>query len=165
MKHNCDKCNRPATVHQVEIIKGEKIEKHLCDEHARQEGIAVKDAYTPINELLTNFVKMHSGAAAQNDLVCDNCDLTFDQFRENSLLGCPHCYTAFEAPLTQLLERAHDGGTHHLGKVPLRCGSMQRRQEQLLRLRKRLGDAVAAEDYELAAKLRDNIEHYEGTST
>ena len=161
MKRKCDQCNRTATVHEVEIIKGKKVEKHLCDDHAKEEGIALKDAYTPINELLTNFVKTHSGVATQQDMVCDNCGQTFAQFRDNSLLGCPRCYAAFEELLGQLLERAHEGGTHHLGKVPSRSGTGERRQEQLLRLRRRLSDAVTAEDYELAAKLRDDLTHFE----
>lgn len=164
MKRKCDKCDRPATIHEVEIIKGQKVEKHLCDGHASEEGIEVKDTYTPINELLTNFVKTHSGVSPHQDLTCDSCGLTFSQFREESLLGCPQCYVAMEAPLSPLLERAHEGGTHHLGKVPRRSNAGERRQEQLLRMRRRLADAVAAEDFELAAKLRDDIERFESRS-
>jgi len=162
VKKICDKCNHPATVHEVEIVKGQKIEKHLCDDHAREEGIAVGADYKPINELLTNFVKMHSGSAPAHDLVCDNCGMGFSEFRENSLLGCPQCYIAFEAPLSPLLERAQDNGTHHIGKVPQRCGIGERRQEQLLRMRNRLAEAVKSEDFELAARLRDDISQFEG---
>jgi protein arginine kinase activator len=147
----------------VEIIKGQKIEKHLCDSHAAEEGMAIKavTAHTPVSELLTNFVKMHSGAPTQQDLTCDNCGLTFSQFRENSLLGCPSCYTSFESLLGPLMERAHEGATHHLGKVPRRAGPGERRQADLLRMRKRLAEAVAAEDYETAAKLRDELRKFE----
>lgn len=164
MKRKCDKCNRPATHHSVEILKGEKIEKHLCDLHAAEEGLAVKAVHTPINELLTNFVKLHSGASqtAAQDLVCESCGMTFSQFREHSLLGCPSCYRAFETALGSLLERAHEGGTHHIGKVPRRAGGGEDRQVQLLRMRKRLEAAVESEDYELAARLRDDIQRYEG---
>lgn len=168
MKRKCDQCSRPATHHSVEIIKGQKIEKHLCDLHAAEEGLAIKSIHAPINELLTNFVKLHSGAvpdAAATDLVCPECDLTFTQFREASLLGCPHCYKAFESALSPLLERAHDGGTHHVGKVPRRAGSGEQRQLLLGRMRKRLDEAVAAEDYELAARLRDDIRRCEETSS
>lgn len=166
MKPKCDHCNRRATHHSVEIIKGQKIEKHLCDLHAAEEGLAVKAVHTPINELLTHFVKQHSGAlaGAPTDLQCPECGMTFSQFRESSLLGCPQCYKAFEAPLSPLLERAHDGGTHHLGKVPRRAGAGEARQVQIGRLRKRLDEAVAAEDYELAARLRDDIRRFEETS-
>ena len=161
LKRKCDKCDRQATHHSVEIIKGQKLEKHLCDLHAQEEGLTVKALHTPINELLTNFVKLHSGSAAAPELVCDQCGLSFSEFREHSLMGCPQCYAAFEAPLGSLLERAHEGATHHVGKVPRRAGAGEHRQQQLMRMRKRLDQAVAGEDYELAAKLRDEIHRFE----
>lgn len=161
MKYKCDQCDRPATYHAVEIIKGKKIEKHLCDLHASEEGVGIKSAHAPINELLTNFVKATSGPdkpAASLDLTCQDCGLSFSEFRDKSLLGCPSCYTAFEAPLSGLLERAHEGGNHHIGKVPRRGGgASEQRQLQITRIRKRLDVAVEAEDYELAAQLRDDL--------
>ena len=164
MKRKCDHCEKPATHHSVEIIKGQKIEKHLCDVHASQEGLSIKAAHTPINELLTNFVKLHSGAAlSPSEVKCDHCGLTFSEFREHSLMGCPECYTAFKVPLAPLLERAHEGATHHVGKIPHRSGSDggELRQQKLLALRKRLSDAVTNEDYELAARLRDEVRRFE----
>jgi len=160
VERKCDKCNRRATHHSVEIIKGRKIEKHLCEAHAAEEGLAIKAVHAPINELLTNFVKLHSGASgplATRDVTCDTCGLLFGEFREHTLLGCPNCYAAFEPQLGPLLERAHDGGANHVGKIPRRAGSGQDRQEQLMQLRQRLDDAVTREDYELAARLRDDI--------
>ena len=165
MKRKCDKCDRPATHHSVEIIKGQKVPKHLCDTHAAEEGMAVvKAAHTPINELLTNFVKLHSGQGGETveQLECEECGMTFARFREHSLLGCANCYKTFERQLNPLLERAHEGGTHHIGKVPRRAGAGDQRQVRLLRMRKRLDEAVASEDYELAARLRDDIARYEG---
>lgn len=164
MKRKCDKCDRSATHHSVEIVKGQKIEKHLCDLHATDEGMAAKSVHTPINELLTNFVKLHSGesqARSESQLTCEGCGLTFAQFRESSMLGCPQCYQQFETPLSPLLERAHEGGTHHVGKVPHRAGTGEQRQAQLMRMRKQLDAAVAEEDYELAARLRDDIDRLE----
>ena len=169
VKRKCDKCDRAATHHSVEILKGQKVEKNLCDEHAAEEGLLVKAVHTPINELLSNFVKIHSGGGGgtgtQQDLTCDNCGLSFSQFREQSLVGCPECYRAFEKALAPLLERAHEGATHHVGKVPSRAGSGEARQQKLLRLRKRLADAVSAEDYEMAAALRDDIRRFEEQSS
>lgn len=161
MKRKCDHCDSPATHHSVEIIKGQKIEKHLCEKHAAEAGLTIKAAHTPINELLTNFVKLHTVSSAGLQTACDNCGLAFAQFREQSLLGCPDCYTAFEDSLVPLLERAHEGASQHLGKVPSRAGADQRRQLLLLRMRKRLSEAVELEDFESAARLRDEIEQLE----
>jgi protein arginine kinase activator len=162
LKRKCDRCDKPATHHSVEIIKGQKIEKHLCDEHAGAEGLAIKAVQTPINELLTSFVKQHSGGLVQAEPVCETCGLSFGEFREHSLLGCPQCYTVFENQLSPLIERAQESASHHVGKVPHRAGDGEQRQQKLLRWRKRLADAVAAEDYEQAARLRDEIRKLEG---
>lgn len=163
MKHKCDKCDRPATHHSIEIIDGEKIEKHLCDVHAAEQGLTVKSAEPPINQLLTNFVKIQSKEKAEQhkDVSCENCGLSFARFREKSLLGCPQCYEAFERQLEPLLERAHEGSAQHVGKVPRHAGEGSQRQVLLTRMRKRLDDAVSAEDYELAARLRDEISRVE----
>ena len=164
-QHKCEMCDQPATNHSVEIAKGQKIEKHLCDLHAAEQGLVAKNPHTPINELLTKFVQAHSGQEAHAEANCENCGLTFSQFREQSLLGCPVCYTSFESLLGPLMERAHEGATHHVGKVPRRAGSDQERQQQLLHMRNRLTEAIAAEDFELAARLRDDIRRYEEQSS
>ncbi|WP_428389107.1 UvrB/UvrC motif-containing protein [Mucisphaera sp.] len=163
MKRKCDKCDRPATHHAVEVNQGQKVEKHLCDLHAAEEGLLAKPVGTPINDLLTSFVKLQAEGedGGTDEVRCNGCGMTFAQFREKHLLGCPQCYTDFEHQLSPLLERAHEGGTHHIGKVPRRAGASDHRQMQLMRMRQRLDDAVATEDYELAARIRDDIKQLE----
>lgn len=162
----CDNCNKSATVHLTEIKSGKKIEKHLCEQCAAQnEGYPVK-SHMPINELLTNFVMAHSGMPKETTGGCDQCGITWAEFRQSGLLGCQNDYSVFEKDLAPLLQRAHEGATHHLGKVPARRGGSgvpAKRQLDLVRLRKDLGKAVEAEDYERAAKLRDQIRQAEAT--
>ena len=71
------------------------------------------------------------------------------------MLGCPDCYETFERQLTPMIERAQNGGTSHAGKCPRRVGVSLDRQLQIQRLIKEMEDAVAAEQYERAAELRD----------
>ena len=161
----CDNCNKPATVHLTEIRNGKKIEKHLCEQCAAQnEGLPVK-SHTPINELLTNFVMAHSGLQKEAGLACEHCGISWAEFRQSGLLGCSHDYTQFEKDLTPLLQRAHESATHHVGKVPARRGGTgvpMKRQVDVTKLRRELARAVEAEDYERAAKLRDQIRQAEG---
>lgn len=156
----CDNCNKQATVHLTEIKGGKKIEKHLCQECAAQnEGLPVK-GHTPINELLTNFVLAHSGLGKEATTKCDQCGITWAEFRQTGLFGCENDYELFEKDLTPLLQRAHEGATHHVGKVPARRGGSgvpTRKRTDLARLRKELQIAVEKEDYERAAKIRDQI--------
>jgi len=162
----CDKCDKAATVHLIEIIDGKKIEKHLCEGHASEAGIAVKVTNAPINELLEKFVLKHSGGEAPSDeavgeLSCELCGMTYSEFRKRGLLGCPSCYEAFEPALGPLLTRAHEGADHHIGKVPNRAGADEFRQQRLMQLRRELDQAVAAEKYETAAELRDQVRQME----
>jgi protein arginine kinase activator len=161
----CENCNKPATVHLTEIKNGKKIEKHLCEQCAAQnEGFPIK-AHTPINELLTNFVMAHSGLTKETSTKCEQCGITWAEFRQTGLFGCEHDYPLFEKELTPLLQRAHEGATHHVGKVPNRRGGTgvpMKKRVDVSKLRKDLQRAVEAEDYEKAAKLRDQIREAEG---
>ncbi len=163
----CDNCKNAATVHLTEIRNGKKIEKHLCEQCAAQnEGMPVK-AHTPINELLTNFVMAHSGLQKDIGLACEGCGMTWAEFRQGGLFGCAHDYEVFERDLTPLLQRAHEGATHHVGKVPTRKGGgagaiTTKRATDVTKLRKELAKAVELEDYEKAAKIRDQIKQAEG---
>ncbi|MGE5612163.1 MAG: UvrB/UvrC motif-containing protein [Bacillota bacterium] len=164
----CDNCNKPATVHLTEIRNGKKIEKHLCEQCAAQsEGLPAIKAHTPINELLTNFVMAHSGLQTQMGGTCEQCGITWAEFRQHGLFGCEHDYEVFEKELTPLLQRAHEGATHHTGKIPVRSGNAgavarpKKKFVDIAKLRKELARAVELEDYERAAKLRDQIRQAE----
>ena len=160
MKFQCDNCGREATVHQTEISGGEMVERHLCQECAASEGVTIK-AQMPISQLLEEMVLQSAAGKDLSELRCEVCGITFLEFRRDGLLGCPNDYLAFEDVLEPLLERAHDGATLHSGKIPADAADLEQKQNQLLRLRGRLKDAVAGEDYELAARIRDEIKELE----
>lgn len=153
----CEKCNkRKATVHLTDLLSGDKLEKHLCDKCAGEEGVQ-SQTHVPFEKLLTSFVMNQTAAQETAELTCPKCGISYAEFRNTGLLGCPNDYTAFEGALAPLLERAHGGATHHVGKVANGAGGGDRKQGSLLRMRHELADAVKAEDYERAARIRDKI--------
>lgn len=163
----CQKCKQQsATIHLTEIHNGQRQEMHLCPACAEQEGLAVKNQI-PLNELLSTLLAAQSegqepGSISPDsveDLICDSCGTSFEQFRKEASLGCPDDYEAFEKPLKVILNNAHNGNTQHRGKVPSRIPPDQQVQVKLSDMRKSLEEAVRKEDYELAAELRDKIEH------
>ncbi|MGB9625566.1 MAG: UvrB/UvrC motif-containing protein [Phycisphaerae bacterium] len=157
----CQRCKKQsATVHLTEIINAEKREKHLCEKCAAEEGVTMKQ-HIPLNELLTSFLVAQAGAQEIANLTCPECGMTFVEYRNQGLLGCPNDYDAFEKALTPLIQHAHEGGTHHVGKVPRHRAGTAGRQTELLRLRRELNAAVQREDYERAAELRDRIQTLE----
>jgi len=159
MKFKCDKCGKPATVYLTEITDGQKIEKHLCEACAAKEGVTLK---LPISQLLEDFI-LQSAPGEVADRTCEVCGMSFSQFRKKGLLGCPNDYDAFAEALEPLLSRAHEGATQHIGKVPHRAGAGQRKMNTILKLRAQLHQAVTAEDYEQAARLRDQIKELEAS--
>ena len=72
------------------------------------------------------------------------------------MLGCANCYKAFKAPLDALLQRIH-GNTQHAGRIPGSVRSGVSIRMNIDRLRQDLVKAIAAEEYEEAARLRDQI--------
>ena len=166
--HPCSHCSKPKTVHVTEIKAGQKVEKHLCkDCPLVNEGMgSAGKSHQPLNELLSNFVLSQGsgGKGQQQAKACDLCGMTWSKFKQGGLLGCENDYSVFEEELTGLLKRAHEGATHHTGKVPARRGgegTVRKRKPSVTRLRKELERAVEAEDYESAAKLRDQIANAE----
>lgn len=139
---------------------GDKRERHLCETCASEQGVVQKSAVS-LNELLQTFMQAQQEARGVADLTCPECGITFVEFRNQGLLGCPHDYEAFSKPLRQLLQRAHAGSAQHVGKVPNQAAERIRKQHDLVRLRRDLDKAVKAEKYELAAKLRDQIAELE----
>ena len=159
----CDLCDKPAVVHEVTVRNGIKKEVHLCESHAREAGITLP-GNQPINQLLTQFVISHASKPAATKTpaakACPGCGLTFAQFRHSGKVGCFECYDAF-AELAPLIERAQAGGTHHAGKTPRRAGASNDRQLMIQKLVRELDHAVAAEQYERAAQLRDRLNSLE----
>ena len=156
----CQHCHQAkATVHITDTVP-EKRERHLCEDCAEKEGVIIKQHQTT-NEILQQFIKHKAGHGAASDITCPKCGLTFREFQLKGQLGCPHDYEAFKSVLTPLIERAHEGATQHVGKVPVTADATIRKHADLLELRRQLQKAVEEEDYEVAAKLRDQIKSLE----
>lgn len=157
MNATCQRCHKArATVHITDTAP-QKREWHLCEECAEKEGVIIKQHPQTSNAILHEFIKQKSGAPQIEDLACPKCGTTFREFQSRGLLGCPHDYDAFRSVLVPLLERAHGGGTHHVGKVPSTADATLRRHTGLMRLRRELQEALDQENYERAARVRDQI--------
>ena len=161
----CERCKKAkATFHLTNIDRsGAKVERHLCDECASEEGLLQgTKATVNLNEILESFIAgSKAGAANLSDLVCDRCGISYVEFRNQDLLGCANDYEVFGEQIGRLLERTHDGATHHVGKTPKSVGTVHKPQQDLRRLKRQLDEAVAAEDYERAVELRDRIRDLE----
>ncbi|MFW5829087.1 MAG: UvrB/UvrC motif-containing protein [Planctomycetota bacterium] len=94
---------------------------------------------------------------------CPHCGLSLEQFLGNKRLGCQHDYDLFADTLIPLLEDYH-GASHHLGRTPTTRsdGSIGRGIHKRMLYEKQLKTAIANEDYERAAELRDLLKQLGG---
>jgi len=162
----CQICNkRTATIHLTEISNGVRTEMHICEHCAAEQGIASQSQLS-INELLGNLLAVQPSdeeifGPSEPDLACPNCGFTLARLRKEGTLGCPHDYEIFEQALLPLIERAHNGNTHHCGKVPSKMPQDTKKLVELSDLRRQLETAVRNEDYERAAELRDQMKQFD----
>ncbi|MDK1030944.1 MAG: UvrB/UvrC motif-containing protein [Planctomycetia bacterium] len=160
----CQRCKKNmATVHLTEISKEHKAERHLCDDCAKAEGLAVKAQQISLEDIMSGFLLAQKMADGLSTMACKDCGMSYLEFRNKGRLGCPGDYEAFDEGLMPILEKMH-GETGHIGKAPRTAPqTTEQRHSRLMELRRRLQQAVQAENYEEAARLRDVIHGESGT--
>jgi len=164
----CERCGEhPAVIHLTQVVGNTHTEQHLCEACAAAQGIQteVSVAKFPVGNLLASLGK---GPGEQVSAVaeggrCPACGATLQDFRESGRLGCAGCYEAFATSLRSLLRRIH-GASRHIGEpyVPPAAQGAAAASDApagppLRALREQLQRAVEAENFELAARLRDEI--------
>ena len=159
----CELCKQSqATVHLTEIINDQMTELHLCEACANQKGAQVESHFGLSDMLsgLADFSKTQEPEEVSTK-ACPSCGMTYDDFRKVGRLGCADCYPTFKRSLGSLLKRIH-GSPIHVGKSPVRLikpGKVAK--TELLDLKKKLERAIENEEFEEAARLRDQIRRAE----
>ena len=158
----CELCKQAqATVHLTEIVNDQMNELHLCESCANQKGAQVESHFGLADLLseLADFSKTQESEEVATK-ACVTCGMTYDDFRKVGRLGCAQCYQTFKRSLGGLLKRIH-GAPVHLGKAPGRLVKPEKTKSELVELKRRLGRAIEQEEFEEAARLRDQIRRIE----
>lgn len=167
----CDQCKeREAVVHLTQIVEEQVTTQHLCEKCAAERGVESSTLLpkTPLGSFLAAMGKSPGPRGGGTRAACPGCGATLQDFREAGRLGCGECYATFGAELRDLLRRLH-GSTTHVGERYRAPGEADDEapddevtEDPADALRVRLRAAVAAEDFELAAELRDRLRSLEG---
>lgn len=162
----CDDCKkRTASIHMTKIMNQQKIEKHLCDQCAREYGelgmqggdtFSVHDFITGILQSCLDF----TARCPEGEDPCPTCGMKYSDFSEQGKIGCSFCYTVFAEQVEPLIKRIH-GSAAHTGKLPKRGGGALETRLKVKQLRQELERRVEREEYEEAASLRDAIRDLE----
>lgn len=104
----CEECGvNPAVFHFVTIRNDERTERNLCPacmaKYKKQlPGIDIKN----LAGILNNLIDGKKGAGKEEvdpeteSITCEQCGMTYGEFRKCGMLGCAACYDAFREPMT-----------------------------------------------------------------
>jgi protein arginine kinase activator len=156
----CQDCKKnEASIHFTQVVGNKKITLNLCRECADRRGFhsPLENAPFPLKEFISGMIEEpQKKKELQPELVCPQCQMGFADFSKSGRIGCGKCYETFRPQLRDLLRKIH-GASEHKGKTP------QTRTEELIplreerRLRNELKLAIEDENFESAAKIRDQI--------
>ncbi|MGO9598609.1 MAG: UvrB/UvrC motif-containing protein [Isosphaeraceae bacterium] len=152
----CQRCKNNASVHLTQRVGESRQELHLCLACAQKAGLAVPEnpPDLALDAVVQSLIVAHVGELVGElaDLSCPDCGIKYMEFRAGGRLGCPQDYRVFSRGLLPVLQRVH-GATRHVGKsARQRPGAINR-----LRLRSQLREAISHENYEEAARIRDEL--------
>lgn len=149
--NNCKK--REANIKYSENINGKKQELNLCSECAEKLGVInLSNSFAPMfTTMFSNFPEFIE------EIKCDKCGYTLDDYKKTGLFGCDHCYEVFDDSIDNLLLKIH-GKKRHIKSLD---GKVEDDKETLDGLKKKLEKLVKEEKYEEAAIIRDKIKEME----
>ena len=157
----CEKCGKNiATTHIHTVINGVATTKHLCQHCAATNGEQQNSLANMFSSMFSEL--LNTGTFAKSK-TCGVCGTLFSDIAKSGKAGCPQCYNTFFDELLPYIKRVH-GSTVHMGKIPdanvqsTTLVAVQNPKEKKLEdLKKALKSHIEKEEYELAAKVRDEI--------
>lgn len=162
----CENCKKnEAAVHITKIINGKKQEMNICEKCAKElesfdiggsMGFGSPFSFQNVLSGIMDYMSSSQQINKTVDLVCKNCGATYNDFKKYGLLGCSECYASFSPTIGPVIKRVQ-GNVEHVGKIPKKLGKDIMEKRRLSRLKEDLQKAIANEEYEKAAQIRDQI--------
>lgn len=162
----CERCHRnAATTILTQTVNGHTTTEHLCAECAYQSGFTGLFNGFPFSQILSGMNR----AARTSTKRCPKCGATLQEIVNSGHLGCADCYTTFRSELMPTIQSIH-GKAAHIGKkpkssIPKPPPARPLLAERIAQLKDDLQQAVKEENFETAAKLRDQIRELSDTDS
>ncbi len=151
---DCSHCQKPATIHLTQIINNQIKKLDFCEGCPHQKGVTDPAGFS-LTELLAQS-EADLSSFRGDERSCPSCGFSPGDFKKRGRFGCPDCYESLEDYIKPMLEKMHRG-TQHNGKVPEAMLSRVRALRRIVEAEMALRQAVDEEDYEEAARLRDEL--------
>ena len=157
----CDVCKtNEASVFLTQIVDGKMQKVNLCDSCSKAKGVDDPTGFALADLLLGLGAAQEIERGTGTSQRCPACGFSQADFKKTGRLGCAECYETFSEGLNSLLKAMHKG-TRHTGKVPAHISRRLERETALKTLQRDLQKAVADENYESAAQIRDQLRQLE----
>ena len=153
---------------------------------------ALFDHDFPLAKLLSGLLGEESDpeSTENRQIVCPTCGTTYPEFVDTSEFGCADCYEVFDILMEDNIKKLQGNDTHK-GKKPKYGRGMvpnditkelehevsvathmstdeltkaRDKDDKIAALKKQLQEAIKEEEYETAARLRDEIRNLQGDS-
>lgn len=161
----CQKCKaRPATTHIQSVVNGVKSEINLCSDCAAAQGYGSTAKNGLVDMLASVFGDINQNIGSLTSAKCECCKAVFSEIAGSSKVGCSKCYSTFKSELLPYVKRVH-GTTKHIGKKPNKAALVVSNQDNVAVLRQKLNELIKAENFEEAAKVRDEIKKAQEVNT
>jgi protein arginine kinase activator len=161
----CQICHQgEANVYLIETIAGKQSAMHICESCAQKRhlGEMLTKPAMAIHELLASILELGVAPLSKKEQTCSNCGMTFSRFREIGRFGCVKCYDTFRNSLLPLFRQFHQSEEHRGRFVQNQELEKKRKLHELKENKTQLQQAIANENFETAAQLRDMIRRLEG---
>lgn len=158
----CDVCGiKEATIHFKQVINNQANAIHLCEECAEEKGFGFPYLPPSFPDILNFFSSIFKKEGEiLEDTRCGGCGIGLSEFQKKGMLGCADCFSFFKQPLLSLLKQIH-GSTVHIGRYPPGYKEIAEKEKRIEELKDKLKKAIASENYEEAARIRDMIKAIE----
>lgn len=139
----CEHCDKPCNQWYTRVDASGAVTCGMCADCPKAKSLLDPAQFTPF------------AAPPASGPSCHACGFTLADFEREKRFGCPLCYQTFGTLVSRVLAVAQPA-LCHTGKHPAKNhGALT--QSRLAAARTELRQAVAKEDFESAARLRDEI--------
>jgi protein arginine kinase activator len=165
----CQKCGKEnANTHVKTIINGNYEEYVLCSDCAKEMGYS--NIFNSMEQEFSGFLGSFFGnslPARSQATHCSTCGSTYYDIADSGKVGCADCYTTFYDLLLPSIKRIH-GNTTHCGKKSVAgieyTETQDKKPNKIDELKAKLNKAIETQNFEEAAKLRDEIKSLENNN-
>lgn len=171
----CDFCKKnKATIHLIRV-QNDNVEKvNICAECAEDfTFFSEDDFYKDLTKILYKIFKADEGQPngirelknlknleIRKNRSCSFCGMDLKNIKKLGKMGCPNCYREFKNILLPIIKAIHKN-IEHRGKIPENTTGQIKLEKSIRDLRNRLKREIFIENFEEAARIRDEIRQLE----